>query len=150
MIFNRTLNDVNSAKTIREEKIKKSVELTESEIDIMERGTITINTLNRIENKQSELKDLFNSIGYWNTEIINKQWDATKIFDKSDFERVLKNLELLKNAFFVYSSTPKTPKPSYQYEIINDIEKILYDLEMLIEEVKSLWKECGDFQCGEA
>ena len=74
MIFDRTQNDVDTAIRLRNEKAKTFQELTESEIAILEKGTMTINTLNRIENKQEELKNLFNEMGYWNTPMTNKVW----------------------------------------------------------------------------
>lgn len=149
MIFDRTQNDVNEAIRLREEKIKKFEELTEAEVSILEKGTMTVNTLNRIENKQSELKGAFNSIGYWNIETNNKQWDYTQIFDEVEFQRIVNNTDILRNAFFVYKNTPSTPRVSYYYSDINSLEKILYDLEEMMEYVKDNYLECGTFECGE-
>ena len=57
MIFDRTQNDVDTAILLRNTKVKKFETLTESEIATLEKGTLTINTLNRIEAKQEELKN---------------------------------------------------------------------------------------------
>lgn len=149
MVFDRTQTDVSEAKRIREEKVKNFEELSAEEISIMERGSLSINTLNRIEEKQSELKGIFNSLGYWNTPVINKRWTNTDVFYKSDFERLLNNLNILKNAFFVFVYTPKTPSLSFGYQTINDIEKILYDLENKISELRGYIRECNTFYCGE-
>lgn len=150
MIFNRTQLDVDNAIKIREEKIKTFQKLTESDISILERGMLTFNTLNRIENKQQELKELFSSIGYWNTNLVaNRTWsDHEEVFTKEDFQRIIDNENILRNAFFVYSDTPNTPTISFGYEDINSLEKILYDLENMISVVKSSFKECGTFECG--
>ena len=152
MITNRTQYDVDTAILIRNTKVKKFEVLTESDINYLERGTITINTLNRIENKQDELKNLFNDMGYWNTPITNKQWTENDIFDNNgerDFQRILDNTNVLRNAFFVYKGTPNTPPISYHYEDINSLEKILNDLDVMINDVKSHYRECGTFECGE-
>ena len=152
MIFDRTQNDVDTAILLRDTKVKNFEELTESEIATLEKGTITINTLNRIENKQEELKNLFNDIGYWNTPITNKQWTENDIFDNNgerDFQRILDNTNILRQAFFVYKDTPNTPPISYHYEDINSLEKILYDLDVMINDVKSHYRQCGTFECGE-
>lgn len=149
MIFDRTQNDVNTAIILRREKVQKFQELTESEIATLEKGTFTINTLNRIETKQEELKNLFNDMGYWNTPIINKIWETTQIFNVDDFQRIIDNTNILRNAFFVYKSTPNTPPISYHYNDINALEKILYDLDVMINDVKSHYRECGTFECGE-
>lgn len=158
MIFDRTQNDVDTAILLRNTKVKfdpitmqpiNPEELTESEIATLEKGTITYNTLNRIENKQEELKNLFNDIGYWNNAIINKAWSTNDIFNIDDFQRILNNTNVLRETFFVYKNTPNTPTVSYHYNDINALEKILYDLDVMINDVKSNYRECGTFECGE-
>ena len=148
MIFDRTQADVDTALALRETKVKTFGELTESEIATLERGTITINTLNRIEEKQSELKSLLNAMGYWNTPVTNRTWGYTDIFDETNFQRIIDNLNILREAFFVYHDTPKTPPISYHFEDINSLEKILYDIDVMINDVKSRYKRCGTFRCG--
>ena len=158
MIFDRTQNDVDTAIRLINEKVKfDSVTmqpinpevLTESEIATLEKGTLTINTLNRIENKQEELKNLFNNMGYWNTPITSKVWGENYIFNVDEFERIIDNTNVLRQAFFVYKDTPNTPPVSYHYSNINALEKILYDLDVMINDVKSLYRECGTFESGE-
>lgn len=149
MIFDRTQNDVDTAIRLRREKVQKFQELTENEIATLEKGTITYNTINRIESKQDELKNLFNDIGYWNTPITNKVWGENDIFNVDEFQRIIDNTNILRQAFFVYKSTPNTPPISYHYKDINSLEKILYDLDVMINEVKSHYKECGNFESGE-
>lgn len=149
MIFDRVQNDVDTAILLRNTKVKNFEELTESEVATLEKGTITYNTLNRIENKQEELKNLFNDMGYWDTPITNKVWEATQIFNVDDFQRILDNTNVLRNAFFTYNNTPNTPPISYHYNDINALEKILYDLDVMINDVKSHYRECGTFESGE-
>ena len=149
MIFDRTQNDVDTAIRLRREKVQTFQELAESEIATLEKGTLTINTLNRIENKQDELKNLFNDMGYWNTPITNKVWGKNNIFNVIEFQRILDNTNILRQAFFVYKDTPSTPPVSYHYNDINALENILYDLDVMINDVKSHYRECGTFECGE-
>lgn len=150
MIFNRTQSDVDTAINLIQEKVKKFQPLTNEEIDILERGTMTINTLNRIEQKQEELKNLFNSMGYWNTNINNKtNWDLSDVFDGANFERIIHNLNVLREAFYTYKTTPSSPMASYHYESINNLEKILYDLNLMIYDIKSQYRMCNTFECGE-
>ena len=161
MIFDRTQNDVDTARILRNEKVKFDPitmqptnldELTPTELETLNKGTFNYTDLNRIENKQEELKNLFNDMGYWNTPITNKQWTENDIFDNNgerDFQRILDNTNVLRNAFFVYKNTPNTPPISYHYNDINALEKILYDLDVMINDVKSHYRECGTFECGE-
>ena len=149
MLFDRTQNDVDTAILLRDTKVKKFETLTESEIATLEKGTLTINTLNRIEAKQEELKNLFNDMGYWNTPITNKTWGENDIFNEDEFQRILDNTNVLRQAFFVYKDTPNTPPISYYWDDINSLEKILYDLDVMINDVKSNYRECGTFESGE-
>ena len=150
MIFDRTMHDVEEAIRLRKEKVQANQELTQDEIDILERGTLTINTLNRIEEKQEELKNLFEQDFYFVDKIQNKKWTYEDYFKQSDFDRILFNIEMLRKAFFVYTSTPDIPGGNFrQYHIINDAEKILNDLDVMISDVKSHYRECGMFTCGE-
>ena len=149
MIFDRTQNDVDTAILLRDTKVKKFETLTESEIATLEKGMLTINTLNRIETKQEELKNLFNDMGYWNTPITNKTWGDNDIFNADEFQRIIDNTNVLRKAFFVYKATPNTPPISYYWDDINSLEKILYDLDVMINDVKSLYRECGAFESGE-
>lgn len=149
MIFDRTQNDVDTAIRLRNEKVQKFKELTEEEIGILEKGTLTINTLNRIEQKQEELKNLLNEIGYWNTSVKSENWQYSDFFKQEDFDRILENLISLMDAFFVYSYTPKVPDNNYRkYQTTNDVEKILNDIDVMINDVKSHYRECGNFECG--
>ena len=136
MIYNRTQADVDNAIKIRREKVQTFQELTEDDIKTLEKGTITTNTLNRIEAKQEELKNLLNNMGYWNTPIKNKTWDNTQIFNEEDFQRIIDNTNVLRSAFFTYKDTPGTPPISYHWRDINALEKILYLLESAIESTK--------------
>ena len=149
MIFDRTQNDVDTAILLRDTKVKKFEALTESDINYLERGTITINTLNRIEEKQEDLKGILNDMGYWNTPITNKVWGENDIFNVVDFQRIIDNTNVLRNAFFIYKDTPNTPPISYHWQDINALEKILYDLDVMINDVKSHYRECGTFESGE-
>lgn len=148
MIFNRTISDVNSAKQLRANKMQKGIPLTDVETEIMERGCITINTLNRIEEKQSELKKKLNDMGYYNAPIINKKWGYTDIFTQEDLKRLVGNDIILRDAFYVYFNSPKNAIAKFHYEEINAIEKILFDISRNIDYTINNYKICGTVVCG--
>lgn len=148
MIFDRTQEDVDTAVRLRNEKVKEFKNLTSEEINTLERGTITINTLNRIENKQMELANLFSQLSI-NVNIENKNWEQTQIFNRAEFQRILDNLNVLVKNFCVYSNTPNVPKISYHFGDINAIEKILFDLEELYNKTLQSFRYCGTLYCGQ-
>jgi hypothetical protein len=148
VIFNRTATDVEEAKKIRENKVKTGQPLTEREIEVLERGMFTLSSINRIQDKQFELKNLINEIGYYSTPIIIKNFEETDFFTKEDFEQIINNNTKLKNAYFVLATTPLDAMPRYNYSDINKIELLLNDLEIVLEDMKSKFKRCGTFSCG--
>lgn len=150
MITDRTREDVERAKQIRMEKIQKFIALSDEEKEILTRGSITIDTLNRIEIKQEEVKNKLFDIGYSVSRLVNKtDWEVGDFFMKEDLERVVENNAILRNAFYVFSDTPWGAEARYYYEDFNNIEKILVDLEKMLEIVKKHARECDTFFCGE-
>lgn len=150
MITNRTREDVERARQIRAEKVQSFIALSAEEQEIMERGSLTANTFNRIESKQAEIKTALSSIGYSVSRLINKtDWQTGDFFMAEDLDRIIFNNDILKNAFYVFKSTPRYVEARYHYEDFNNIEKILEDLEAMICIVESYSRECNTFFCGE-
>lgn len=149
MIYDRTQQDVENAISIRENYVKKFIPLDDEQKEVMERGMLTINALNRIENKQKELHERLNEQGYYGIEITHKNWGQNDFFFASDMQRLVDYLNTLKMAFFVYSGTPATPPYQYTYSGLNDIEKILVDIENMLDDMILKMRECGTFECGE-
>ena len=149
MIFDRTQADIDRAIDIRANKVQKNIELSKSDIAQLERGFLTINTLNSIENKQQELKNLFNSDAYFVKDFENRVWTYTDYFKQADFDRILNNLNKLKKAYFVYSTTSLVSDDNYRrYQTINAVEHILHDLDVMLSDLKSHYRQCGDTECG--
>lgn len=149
MIFNRTERDVSEAKRIIDEKVKSFIGLSDEEAEIVSRGIVSRETLNRIESKQSELYSLFRSIGYFGKPIETKEWVVGCFFKDEDLTRIIENNEALKEMFFSFKETPKRPSAKYSYQNFNAIEKILFDLEEMYGFVIENFKECDTFYCGE-
>lgn len=148
MIFDRTLSDAKQAVTIREEKVKRGKNLTADDIYILSRGFVSVGDLNRIESKQEALKAVFNEMGYYNTPTINKLWNEESYFFKTDLERIVKNNEILRKAYYIFASTPTDARPKAYFEDLNKIEKMLYDLDQMANDMKNRFKKCGTFNCG--
>ncbi len=150
MIVDRTQDDIDNAISIRDNLVKKFQQLTNEQRETLERGMMTCNTLNRIEQKQEEFKNLINPMGYWNTNITHKtDWTVEDIFSNADYQRIIDNENVLRKAFFTFSDTPETPLISFHYDDLNALEKILVDLDVMINDVKSNYRQCGTFTCGE-
>lgn len=149
MIFDRTQEDVYEAKKIRDEKVKNFETLSENEINTLERGFFTINTLNRIEQKQHELYTNLLKYGY-DTSCINKtDWTDDDIVTVSVYTRLLNNLDNLKKGFTYLKNGTITPTSMLDFENMNAVEKILYDIENLLNNMVNSWiYVCDEYYCG--
>ena len=131
-----------------QEKVKNFIPLTNEELNILERGMVTNSTLNRIEAQQRQLKTNLNSMGYWNTPILTETWDTSKIFCERDFMMMVQDTMILRNAFLAFDDTPKSLNLSYSYQNLNNLERILHDLGLMVNIVKRNYLQCGNAYCG--
>lgn len=147
-VFNRTEYDVRTAREIIAAKVSNFLGLTEKEVGILNRGTITNDTLNRIEGGLLAVKRDTDALLYRSKIPDPVYWDNHNYFKRGDFERILDSLDRIKDSFFYYNTTPQTPSASYHYSNINDIERILFDFESILDEIKAQQAYCGDYICG--
>jgi hypothetical protein len=148
MIFDRTLTDVQNAIKIRDSKIKRGLSLTEQETQVLERGFLGIETLNRIEQTQAGLKEELGGMGYYNAPIYNKSWYQNGVFFASDLQRLVTNTKELQDAAPKKKYTTDPPVAKYHFEEINKLEKTLYDIQVVVNDVQEHYKFCGEFNCG--
>ena len=107
-----------------------------------DRNYINYTDLNRIETRMQELTEELNKYKYVNHINTKTDWkkqistnDLDNIPLKSQLDRIKNNLNILVNSYYIYSSTPNLPDTLENLNIykINDIEKILYDINVLIK-----------------
>jgi hypothetical protein len=130
------------------EKVQKNIDLSADDLAVLERGTVTASTLNRIENKERELQDKLFEMYYFSPIFTSKNWEIGNIFKENEFKRIIENLHALRDSFFLYRMTPSELGISYDFENLNNIERNLYDLERMSDFVISNCKECGTFESG--
>lgn len=149
LIFDRTEADIEQARSIINEKIKKFLATTEEEERIVERGVFLPSTVQRIEDCEKQLFVLIKELAYYGEEPDTKEWVLGDIFSEGDMSRIIENGELLRESFFTYSTTPTKAFPQYDYKNLNKIEKLLYDLFSIVEYIEENSKECDTFYSGE-
>lgn len=96
--------------------------------------------LNRIESFCAQLSELLNFYGYAVSITTKTNWAASSIGEGQnglavEGLRILENIRLLRNTFFVLKTTPATPNSAslLTFTQANNIEKILFDMDQLIE-----------------
>ena len=152
-IVDRVSTDISglatSADNIRENKVKTFQPLNIGEEITLKKGMLTIDTLNRIENNQQELKSILNSCGYGNINIMSNSWSNSDILYKEDWQQILINDEILRTSFFAYSTTPQTSNEKLNYTNLNAVEQILKDLHDMASSMINNYRLCNTFKCGE-
>ena len=159
MIVDRTSADVERWKELRN---KGWVNMTEDErrewlgeivpIQAASKGMYTHNDLNRVERAVESIVGRFESLGYCLSSIRTKtDWTYRDAFWSADMERYYKNIILLRESLTVYRDTPNAPKvgETMTYEIANNIEKILMDIDELYVNLIKSWYYSGDVISGE-
>lgn len=145
MITDRTQQDVAEAIKLR----KRGMPFTDAERNTLERGMATINTINRIELKQAELKRRLDKMAYSVADVTTKVWSVGDIFKAADFDRLISNDRSLRDAFYVSAASPADILPRYTIDSFNALEKWLADIEDIASYIDDNCMECDTFWCGE-
>ena len=106
-----------------------------------DKAYISYTDLNRIEEAVKYVSDLLNKYAYYNSTDCKINWDMAEIRKQEDCDRIKANYEELKKAY-VY----KFDIPSFNWSTIqeaNDIEKILIDIEALINYMRQCFVHSG-------
>lgn len=149
MIYDRTIADVEAARAVQQTKVYNAFsELTQEDIDILERGMLTVNVLNRIEAKQEELKQTLNDMGYWGFTCTNRQWARGDYFKHADLARLCRNATVLRESFISVSKDLNNPVPVAHFEELNRLERLLAAIAQLAADVIARYLICGTVVCG--
>lgn len=149
MVYNRTQADVAAAAAlIARYQQGDWAALTEQERAQLERGTYTYTTLNRVEQAQADLARILQNYGY-NIAITTKIWNAGGYFNEAELLRYLGNLNTLRTIVTTSHDTPPTPGDFRPITAANAIEKILSDMEQLVNNMAAAFQLCGQIYSGE-
>ena len=126
---------------------------TQSDVDgKTSKGYHNVSDLNRIEVACRELADLLTSYGYTVQISTKTDWAITDIRYEGEIERIRQNIGRIKDAYYSFKTTPELPETLNRIDIqkANDIEKILYDIDLLIKNMEASFLFCGTFNAGES
>jgi hypothetical protein len=142
-IFDRTIDDVYYAiAKIEEWKGTEAKEVTDL------KGCLNVSDINRIDGNIQYLKERLNALYYFPS-TLHVVWDGDDLPDEMDINILLGSLWNVVDAYFKPTNSPDVPDTMLTYTQINDIEKILYLVKEMIEDMVASFRECGTFNCGE-
>lgn len=160
LVYDRTEDDVTSSAAIRStyQALGNWSGLTTAERAQLERGTLTYNTLNRVESAVKLLAAALTSAGYpvavtpvlKGSKAEDREWQEGDIVRRAQWAIYLDNVQRLRDAYYTLAETGELPAPEDKlgYEGANTIEKILADIDLLIDCMKSSYRRCGTFRAG--
>ncbi len=160
LIYDRTESDETASAAIRKsyQTLGNWSGLTDAERAQLERGTLTYNTLNRVEAAVKLLAAALTSAGYpvEVTPVLkggkseDREWQEGDIVRRAQWATYLDNVQRLRDAYYTLAETGQLPKPEDKlgYVGANTIEKVLADIDLLIDCMKSSYRRCGTFRAG--
>lgn len=160
LVYDRTEDDVTSSAAIRStyQALGNWSGLTTAERAQLERGTLTYNTLNRVEAAVKTLAAALTSAGYpvevtpvlKGGEAEDREWQEGDIVRRAQWTTYLDNVQKLRDAYYTLAETGELPKPGdkLKYTGANTIEKVLADIDLLLDGMKSIYRRAGTFSAG--
>lgn len=139
-VFDRTQDDVDRVKELNKKYINGAITDEEKE-EWFEgsKATLKFSDLNRIE------KNIETIASYLIVNVITKTWRRGDKPMVSDYARILENVQKIRDAWFNLSESPPTPmQPLTAYQKWNDIERILYSVNLAYERYINSFCYCGD------
>lgn len=113
------------------------------------KGCYNVSDMNRVNSAVNELAELLNAAGYKVT-VDTKVVNDGDIVRRSDWAKYLANVQALKNAFCTITEGElPAAYAKFDYVGANTIERILYEIDLLIGYMKENYRRCGTFHAGE-
>ena len=80
----------------------------------------------------------------------DREWQEGDVLYRPQWTTYLNNVQKLRDAYYTLAETGELPKPEdkLDYQGANTIEKILADIDLLIDCMKSSYRRCGTFRAG--
>ena len=116
------------------------------------KGRYNHTDMNRVESAVEALSARFVEEGYLASPLtVKTDWNRWSCPTLTDMERYLGNIERLRKLVPVYPTTPVTPtvKQKLDYNLANDIEKILVDLDDILTKIPQSVYRAGEIYSGE-
>lgn len=153
LITDRTIDDYLRWKELRDKGLNNMTESERAEWETDLKGAYNVSDLNRVSTVLNHLRDRLTEAGYLMGIEFNlyTAWLPSDIPTTEQFTKYIKAVETIRAALAVYRTTPPAPnsKNSLDIEGANNIEKILIDVNELIDKMLSVRNFCGEIFSGE-
>lgn len=122
------------------------------------KGAYNFTDLNRVESAVKLLAAALTSAGYpvevtpvlKGNKAEDREWQEGDVLYRPQWTTYLDNVQRLRDAYYTLAETGKLPKPEdkLKYTGANIIEKVLADIDLLLDGMKSIYRRAGTFTAG--
>ena len=153
LITDRSLGDVDAVKVLAE--AIKAGTATEEQVrqylDVNHKGAYTYRDMNRVEDAVYYVATRLKEYGYLRTLPPIRQWAVEDKPNLEDFERYFGNVATIRQAIAVWESTPEAPDSVVGFDVntANALERILVDVDQILNYMKDAWFFSGDLYSSE-
>lgn len=138
-VFDRTQADVDYAKA----------QLSRNINEVRLKGCLNSTDLLRIEYNIDHLSKVLTELYYFNTVSDYRIWSKTDIVTVSEVNRIINNVCILWEKYHKPPEAVALPNTLLTFEQVNAIEKNLYLIKEMLDDMIASFGECGTFSCGE-
>ena len=152
LIFDRSAADVSRWNTLRKKGWQAMSDEERAEWMATMKGSYNYTDMNRVELAVAYLADRLTDDGYPCYPKTNWFWGITDKPLPEDWDRYYGNVRLVREtlpAVFPTTPVPITRASKLNYEAANDLEKILADVNTLVNSMEYMWLYSNDIFCGE-
>ena len=146
LVYDRTAQDVETARA------QRGTTLTPL------KGCYNITDLNRVESAVKTLAAALTSAGYpveiapvlKGSKAEDREWQEGDVLYRPQWTTYLENVQRLRDAYYTLAETGELPAPEdkLEYTGANTIEKVLADIDLLLDGMKSIYRRAGTFSAG--
>ena len=144
-VFDRTEADVEFAR----EQIAKWTKLSLNTLQTTRelKGCLNASDLTRIETNIQYLSDVLDEYGY-NPHVSCKNWKRSDLPTERDIRRILSNVKQLISSYHQLPDSPNVPNNMAHYSDINNIEKNLHNIKLLLDAMANSFPVSGAIKSG--
>ena len=151
LITDRTQADVDRYMELKTKRLNDMTDAERAEWETFLKGAYNYTDMNRVESAVEYVANRLYENGYIVIPIIKKNWSPTDKPTLNDLKRYMKNIADIRAALSTFETTPEAPtiERKLNFQIANDIEQILIDVDYLISKMMSAYFYSGDLYSGE-
>lgn len=151
LITDRTQADVERFAELQAKGWRGMTEDEKTEWETSLKGAYNHTDMNRVESAVEYVANRLTEAGYVVLPIVRKSWTGSDKPTLDDIKRYMKNIADIRAALTIFATTPEAPTTEKRltYQMANDMEQILKDVDDLISRMVSAYFYSNDLYSGE-